>query len=116
MYQVKSYQPSSKPVSPHLFNTDKEAKLLVTRACSLTGFTEDEIVYGRKHRFSLLRYVMYYILRQGGATFQEISNSIGNVHHATVMGGNKKIQELIYIDREVKEIYNQLHHGTSDNK
>jgi hypothetical protein len=103
-------------MNSYLFNTKLEAKCLIAKACALTGYKEDEIILGRGHRFSLLRYVMYYILRQGGATFQEIAKAIGNVHYSTVMGGNKKIQELIDIDTQVREIYTQLQHGTSNNK
>ena len=103
-------------MNTYLLNTKQEANRLVENACRLTGFTEDEIILGSEHRFSLIRYVMYYILRQGGATFQEISKSIGNVHYTTVIGGNKKIQELIYIDTQVQGIYNQLHNGSPNDK
>jgi chromosomal replication initiation ATPase DnaA len=103
-------------MNSYLFNTKLETKRLLATACTITGFTEDEILLGREHRFCLLRYVMYYILRQGGATFQEISKAIGNVHYSTVMGGNKKIQDLIDIDTQVQEIYTQLHHGNSNDK
>lgn len=101
-------------MSIHLFNTTNEAQKLISKACKLTGFTEDELISGRNHRFSMIRSVLYYILREQGATFQEIAKSIGNVHYTTVISGTKKIRDLMEIDREVKQIYTELHYGNTD--
>ncbi len=83
---------------------------IITTVCKYFSVTKEEIISGkRKKELVLPRQIAIYLIReQTNKSLPEIGKIMGGKDHTTIMHAEKKIADLIKIDKSIKESVENL--------